>query len=60
MRLFIFCFNRLDVMEQIAIKKALRCYIDKRKNEVINDDKFLKPYANKLLNRMNKGNLVKF
>jgi hypothetical protein len=60
MRLFLFFFNRLDVMEQITIKNALRCYIDQPENIKIEGDKLLKNYASKLLGKMNKGNLVKF
>ena len=60
MILFLFFFNRLDVMEKIAIKKALRHYIDKPKYDSNDEDMFLKPYLHKLLDKMNKGNLVKF
>ena len=56
--IFRIIFYRLDIMNQIAIKTALRYYIDNvEKNR---ESECLKNYNREILNSLNKNQLFKY
>jgi len=58
--IFKWCFYKLDVFEQIAIKRSLRTFIDRPINQSEEGQELLQKYAKELLSLLNKGQFVKF